>query len=197
MRSRAGVELRRVPAASGDPVALLEAARPHVVVLGRAAARRPDLADVIGTLAARAPVVVVGELDQAAAAVEALRAGAADYVARGAVDVADRIARAAGSLQEATASSGDDALAGLLGTSAGMQRVRALVRTAGRTGAAVLLEGETGTGKEVVARAVHALGARARKPFIPVNCAAVPEALAESEFFGHARGAFTGALDAR
>src|SRR5436853_575152 len=89
------------------------------------------------------------------------------------------------------------ALAGLVGPSSGMQRVRALVRTAAGAEAHVLIEGETGTGKEVVARAVHALGRRAAGPFVPVNCAAVPETLAESEFFGHARGAFTGALQER
>jgi transcriptional regulator with PAS, ATPase and Fis domain len=78
-----------------------------------------------------------------------------------------------------------------------MQQVRELVRMAARTDAHVLIEGETGTGKEVVARAVHTLGRRASGPFVPVNCAAVPESLAESEFFGHARGAFTGALQER
>src|SRR5207244_2035279 len=81
--------------------------------------------------------------------------------------------------------------------STAIERVRELVRMAARTEAHVLIEGETGTGKEVVARAVHALGRRAAGPFVPVNCAAVPETLAESEFFGHARGAFTGALQDR
>jgi two-component system response regulator HydG len=92
---------------------------------------------------------------------------------------------------------GTEALGGLVGRSVAIERVRELTRTAARTEAHVLIEGETGTGKEVVARAVHALGRRAGGPFVPVNCAAVPETLAESEFFGHARGAFTGALQDR
>lgn len=86
---------------------------------------------------------------------------------------------------------------GLLGHSPALERVRALVRTAARTDAPVLLEGETGTGKEVVARAIHQLSARASAALVPINCAAIPEALAESEFFGHTRGAFTGALQER
>src|SRR5262249_2375442 len=90
-----------------------------------------------------------------------------------------------------------DALAGLIGDGPAMAAVRELVLTASRTDAHVLLEGETGTGKEVVARAIHALGRRAAAPFVPVNCAAGPETLAESEFCGHAGGGFTGAVQER
>src|SRR5256884_55442 len=88
-------------------------------------------------------------------------------------------------------------LGGLIGRSGAMDEVRALIRMAASTEAQVLIEGETGTGKELVARAIHALGRRAAGPFVPVNCAAVPETLAEAEFFGHTRGAFTGALQER
>src|SRR5262245_49650339 len=186
---------RRAPAAAADRPGLLDAERAAVVVLGPAASDRPDLAQVIDALASRVPVVVVGRHDAAAAAVTALKAGAADYLTLAAPDLGARIVAAARVPEPAAVD--EPALAGLVGTSPAMQRVRGLVRTAARTGAPVLIEGETGTGKEVVARAIHALGARARAAFVPVNCAAVPETLAESEFFGHARGAFTGALESR
>jgi DNA-binding NtrC family response regulator len=195
LRARAGGAPRRVPAAAAGRPTLLDGQRPSVLVLGPATARRADLAVVIGDLASHAPVVVVGEHDQAAAAVAALRAGAADYLTLAAPDLVERIAAAA-RLDESP-SPAEPALAGLVGASPAMQRVRTLVRTAAGTGAPVLIEGETGTGKEVVARAIHALGRRAGGPFLPVNCAAIPETLAESEFFGHARGAFTGALESR
>jgi len=197
LRACPRTELRRSTAATASPAALADVERADVVVLGPAAAGRADLGDVIAAFADRLPVVVVGERDQAAAAVAALKAGAADYVALSALDLAERVAAAAQQPGRAAAASEQVAVAGLVGASPAIERVRALVRTAARTGASVLIEGETGTGKEVVARAVHALGPRARAPFIPLNCAAVPESLAESEFFGHARGAFTGALDSR
>jgi two-component system response regulator HydG len=75
----------------------------------------------------------------------------------------------------------------------GMSRVFDLVRRFARLDTSVLIQGETGTGKELVARALHALGSRAGKPFVTVDCGALPETLAESELFGHERGSFTGA----
>jgi DNA-binding NtrC family response regulator len=85
----------------------------------------------------------------------------------------------------------------LLGKSGGIERLRALIRRVARTEASVLIQGESGTGKELVARAIYEQSSRAEAPFIAVNCAAVPENLIESEFFGHEKGAFTGALSKR
>jgi Nif-specific regulatory protein len=85
----------------------------------------------------------------------------------------------------------------IVGSSAAMRTVMSLVRRVSQTDATVLLRGESGTGKEVVARTVHALSARRGKPFVCVNCAAMPEALLESELFGHEKGAFTGAVERR
>jgi transcriptional regulator with PAS, ATPase and Fis domain len=78
-----------------------------------------------------------------------------------------------------------------------MENLRLLIRKVARTHATVLIQGESGTGKEAVARALYRESPRARAPFIKVNCAAIPENLIESEFFGHERGAFTGALNKR
>jgi DNA-binding NtrC family response regulator len=89
------------------------------------------------------------------------------------------------------------ALPEMVGESAGMLELARLVRLVAPRPASVLIEGETGTGKELVAKAVHRLSARASKPFAVLNCAAIPEALLEAELFGHTRGAFTGAVQSR
>ncbi len=167
---------------------------PALVVVGPGV---PEPVDLVRRLReTRATIVVVSDSDQTATAVAAMKAGASDWIPR-----TECAARLAHMLEPPTIERAPlrapDALAGLVGASPAIEQVRQLVRTAARTEAHVLIEGETGTGKEVVARAVHALGRRASRPFVPVNCAAIPETLAESEFFGHARGAFTGAMEAR
>src|SRR3954452_12037467 len=85
----------------------------------------------------------------------------------------------------------------LLGHSKSIEQLRQLIRKVARTQATVLIQGESGTGKELVARALYRQSPRANAPFIKVNCAAVPENLIESEFFGHEKGSFTGALNKR
>lgn len=85
----------------------------------------------------------------------------------------------------------------LVGESAPMMELRRLIRLVAPRSTSVLIEGETGTGKEVVAQALHRFSAQASRPLVVVNCAAIPESLLEAELFGHTRGAFTGAVGAR
>jgi DNA-binding NtrC family response regulator len=91
----------------------------------------------------------------------------------------------------------EEPLPGMVGMSAAMQRAYYLARLVIPRDTTVLITGETGTGKELMARAIHNLGPRARQPFVIVNCAAIPETLLESELFGYSRGAFTGAFQSR
>src|SRR5207244_11400184 len=86
---------------------------------------------------------------------------------------------------------------GLIGTGPAMEAVYRLTRKVAKTNASVLLLGETGTGKEMIATAIHKLSSRATGPFVKVNCGALSESLLESELFGHVRGAFTGAVNNR
>lgn len=90
------------------------------------------------------------------------------------------------------------AIAGrLLGTSPAMQRLRDQILALAQVDATVMIRGETGTGKELVARSLHAFGPRAKGPFVAINCAALPQTIIESELFGHEAGAFTGARERR
>jgi DNA-binding NtrC family response regulator len=96
-----------------------------------------------------------------------------------------------------TPSATPEALPGMIGSSAPMQRVYRMVRLIAPRLTTVLIAGATGTGKELVARALHGLSPRAAKPLVVVNCAAIPETLLESELFGYTRGAFTGAVQSQ
>jgi two-component system response regulator PilR (NtrC family) len=138
-------------------------------------------------------------------AIEALRAGAADYLLKPLAfdDVLAKVARVldhrqlawqAQMLRREVERHFD--FDHLVGKSPGMQEVFHLVRKVAPTQTTVLLTGESGSGKEVVARAIHHFSEAANKVFLPINCAAIPETLLESQLFGHVRGAFTGAVTA-
>jgi two-component system response regulator AtoC len=137
-------------------------------------------------------------------AVEAMRRGATDYVPKSTaladvverVAEAERVARAAQKVPPARESAGSSALGAqaLRGESDSMRQVRArIAEVAASPDTTVLLHGESGTGKGIAARAIHSLSPRAAEPFVAIDCVALPTPLAESELFGHEKGAFTGA----
>jgi len=148
-------------------------------------------------------VVVMTGYPTIASAVEALKEGAYDYLSKPLIldELRHLMARVTerrflkGEVQSLRARLGEElSVNELVGNASPMQRVKDIIGKVATTDSPVLIEGESGTGKELVAAAIHRLSTRAKGPFIPVNCSAIPEDLLESEFFGHVRGAFSGAV---
>lgn len=141
------------------------------------------------------PVAVITAHGNVESAVEALKLGAYDFVPkpveltvlRNLVSTALKLSGTEANLED------DDNGITLLGRSRAMDNVRSMIRKLARSQAPILISGESGTGKELAARSIHASGPRADRPFVPVNCGAIPENLMESEFFGYKKGSFTGA----
>jgi DNA-binding NtrC family response regulator len=148
------------------------------------------------------PVLMVSALDTAKTAVEALQLGAADYLVKG-FELEELRQRVANLLKLATLEKENDTLrrrlttegqfGQMIGRTAEMRRAFEMAERVAATDSTVLILGESGTGKDLLAQEIHARSPRAQKPFVAVNCAALPETLIESELFGYERGAFTGA----
>jgi two-component system response regulator PilR (NtrC family) len=152
------------------------------------------------------PIAVITAYGSAENAVVALKAGAFDYVSkpvvlddlRVMVRSALRLSEApAGRLGQGEGEGKDGENSRLLGRSQAMLALRDQIGRLARSQAPIAINGESGSGKELAAREIHARSARASKPFVAVNCGAIPEALMEAEFFGYRKGAFTGAADER
>jgi two-component system response regulator PilR (NtrC family) len=149
-----------------------------------------DLVDIVQREYPNTPIAVITAHGSMESAVKAFKAGAFDFIAkplklnglRNLVSTALRLS------QQLPKTSSD-----LVGESKVMQDLRTKIEKLARSQAPIYIKGESGAGKEVVARTIHKLGVRADKPFIPVNCGAIPIDLMEGEFFGHKKGSFTGA----
>jgi len=169
--------------------------RDGLTVLGDLRKRRPDL-----------PVIMMTAYGTLQVAVEAMKQGAYDYIGKpfdvdevllvvGKALEAQALAREVSQLRRLTEERFD--VGGIVGGSPAMQQIFKAVGKVAGTELTVLLRGESGTGKELIARAVHENSRRKGRSFVPVNCAAIPRELLESELFGHEKGAFTGAVAAR
>src|SRR5882724_1785897 len=148
-------------------------------------------------------VVMMTGYPTIASAVQALKEGAYDYLSKPLIldELRHLMSRMMerkflrGEIHTLRARLGEELTVNeLIGNAPPMERVKEIIGKVAVTDSPVLIEGESGTGKELVAAAIHRLSSRAKRPFIPVNCSAIPQDLLESEFFGHVRGAFSGAV---
>ncbi len=206
LRKRLGDSLRKVclveDAGTGaEALSMLERRGARIVVLDR---KLPDLNcdELIGVVERQFPCTDVVLLDGSSGTIEVPEELRANPVYRCFQEFNQTLERAAPAAppEKKTYPAADSAfmpLPGMVGASPAMQQLAALVLAVAPHSTSVLVTGETGAGKELVAEAVHKLSSRADKPFVTINCAAIPEALIEAELFGHTRGAFTGAVQSR
>jgi DNA-binding NtrC family response regulator len=181
---------------------------PHVVITEMRLGTHSGL-ELLARLRKRDPnalVVITGALGTTQSVIESMRLGAFDFVRKEQLPfnfkiVVDSALKAAAELREAkpfepslTVEQHQDSI---VGQSVAMQEVFKMIGRISNSDAAVMITGESGSGKELVARAIHTYSARSDRPFLAINCAAIPENLLESELFGHERGAFTGANNQR
>jgi two-component system, repressor protein LuxO len=182
--------------------ALCDQVKPRLVLLDLQLPDGDGL-ELLDTLRRDAPdsrVIVITANGSINRAVQAMRAGAFDFLVKPFDEgrllsaVQNALASAPHLADDAPPGADAGSFQGFIGRSPAMADIYRMVRSIGRSTATVFITGESGTGKEVCARAIHAMSTRAAKPFVPLNCAAIPRDLLESEVFGHLKGAFTGAL---
>lgn len=191
----------------GDALAQIDANEFDLVITDL---RLPDATglDIVAASKARHPetqVILMTSYSSIESAITALRIGANDYIIKP-FDNDDFLFSVERAIGERRTRAENTALKrtlrkaytqdAILGQSDGIKRLVAMIQRVATTDANVLIQGESGTGKELVAQAIHYAGNRAQGPFVPVNCGAIPGDLIESELFGHAKGAFTGATTA-
>lgn len=160
----------------------------------------------IGEVSPETAVIMITAYGDMQTAIEALRSGATDYVLKPVIfeDILGKVRRLVESRELALEVRNFRRIveqitdkSDMIGESSSMKKIGELIAKVAITGSNVLITGESGTGKELVARAIHASSDRVKFPFVPINCAAIPETLLESELFGHTKGAFTGAVAAK